>query len=86
MLGDCYTAAIVEELSRKELMALDAAILYQVIHKFFNSPKEHPQYPVPYQPFDTRKKTRLSIYFLMISNEQKINRNFSKSNKISVTH
>nr|XP_016944968.1 excitatory amino acid transporter isoform X1 [Drosophila suzukii] len=25
MLGDCYTAAIVEELSRKELMALDAA-------------------------------------------------------------
>lgn len=33
MLGDCYTAAIVEELSRKELMALDAAILYQVIIK-----------------------------------------------------
>ncbi|XP_005186357.1 excitatory amino acid transporter isoform X1 [Musca domestica] len=31
MLGDCYTAAIVEELSRKELMALDAAILYQEI-------------------------------------------------------
>ncbi|KQS69936.1 excitatory amino acid transporter isoform X2 [Drosophila erecta] len=25
MLGDCYTAAVVEELSRKELMALDAA-------------------------------------------------------------
>ncbi|XP_017465360.1 PREDICTED: excitatory amino acid transporter [Rhagoletis zephyria] len=31
MLGDCYAAAVVEELSRKELMALDAAILYQVI-------------------------------------------------------
>jgi len=31
MLGDCYTAAIVEELSRKELMALDAAsVNYQV--------------------------------------------------------
>lgn len=31
MLGDCYAAAVVEELSRKELMALDAAILYQVM-------------------------------------------------------
>ncbi|XP_065357744.1 excitatory amino acid transporter isoform X1 [Calliphora vicina] len=31
MLGDCYTAAVVEELSRKELMALDAAVLYQEI-------------------------------------------------------
>jgi len=31
MLGDCYTAAVVEELSRKELMALDAAsVNYQV--------------------------------------------------------
>lgn len=31
MLGDCYTAAVVEELSRKELMALDAAAVnYQV--------------------------------------------------------
>ncbi|XP_037960516.1 excitatory amino acid transporter isoform X2 [Teleopsis dalmanni] len=29
MLGDCYAAAVVEELSRKELMALDAAVLYQ---------------------------------------------------------
>lgn len=30
MLGDCYAAAIVEKLSKKELMALDAAaILYQ---------------------------------------------------------
>lgn len=29
MLGDCYAAAIVEELSKKELMALDAAVLYQ---------------------------------------------------------
>uniref|UniRef100_A0A6B2E877 Amino acid transporter n=1 Tax=Phlebotomus kandelakii TaxID=1109342 RepID=A0A6B2E877_9DIPT len=29
MLGDCYAAAIVEHLSRKELMALDAATLYQ---------------------------------------------------------
>jgi solute carrier family 1 (high affinity glutamate transporter) protein 2 len=25
MLGDCYAAAIVEHLSKKELMALDAA-------------------------------------------------------------
>lgn len=25
MLGDCYTAAVVEQLSKKELMALDAA-------------------------------------------------------------
>lgn len=33
MLGDCYTAAVVEELSRKELMALDAAVLYQVMSK-----------------------------------------------------
>lgn len=31
MLGDCYAAAVVEELSRKELMALDAAVLYQVM-------------------------------------------------------
>lgn len=32
MLGDCYAAAVVEALSRKELMALDAAaILYQVM-------------------------------------------------------
>ncbi|XP_011186772.1 excitatory amino acid transporter isoform X1 [Zeugodacus cucurbitae] len=31
MLGDCYAAAVVEELSRKELMALDAAILYQEV-------------------------------------------------------
>lgn len=29
MLGDCYAAAVVEELSKKELMALDAAVLYQ---------------------------------------------------------
>lgn len=29
MLGDCYAAAIVEKLSKKELMALDAAVLYQ---------------------------------------------------------
>ncbi|XP_055386681.1 excitatory amino acid transporter isoform X2 [Condylostylus longicornis] len=29
MLGDCYAAAIVEQLSKKELMALDAAVLYQ---------------------------------------------------------
>ncbi|XP_055708928.1 excitatory amino acid transporter isoform X1 [Phlebotomus papatasi] len=29
MLGDCYAAAVVEHLSRKELMALDAATLYQ---------------------------------------------------------
>lgn len=29
MLGDCYAAAVVEQLSKKELMALDAAILYQ---------------------------------------------------------
>lgn len=28
MLGDCYAAAVVEELSKKELMALDAAVLY----------------------------------------------------------
>ncbi|CAD7079028.1 unnamed protein product [Hermetia illucens] len=28
MLGDCYAAAIVEHLSKKELMALDAAVLY----------------------------------------------------------
>lgn len=28
MLGDCYAAAVVEQLSRKELMALDAAALY----------------------------------------------------------
>ena len=33
MLGDCYAAAVVEELSRKELMALDAAVLYQVNNK-----------------------------------------------------
>lgn len=32
MLGDCYAAAVVEQLSRKELMALDAAsiLVYQV--------------------------------------------------------
>lgn len=30
MLGDCYAAAVVEHLSRKELMALDAAA-YQVM-------------------------------------------------------
>ena len=36
MLGDCYAAAIVEELSKKELMALDAAIPYQVK---YNHPK-----------------------------------------------
>ena len=35
MLGDCYAAAVVEELSRKELMALDAAVLYQVNNKVF---------------------------------------------------
>ena len=29
MLGDCYAAAVVEKLSKKELMALDAAMLYQ---------------------------------------------------------
>lgn len=29
MLGDCYAAAVVEQLSKKELMALDAAA-YQV--------------------------------------------------------
>lgn len=29
MLGDCYAAAVVEHLSKKELMALDAAA-YQV--------------------------------------------------------
>lgn len=29
MLGDCYAAAVVEQLSKKELMALDAAVLYQ---------------------------------------------------------
>lgn len=29
MLGDCYAAAVVEQLSKKELMALDAAALYQ---------------------------------------------------------
>lgn len=29
MLGDCYAAAIVEKLSKKELMALDASALYQ---------------------------------------------------------
>lgn len=29
MLGDCYAAAVVEELSKKELMALDASVLYQ---------------------------------------------------------
>lgn len=28
MLGDCYASAVVEHLSKKELMALDAAILY----------------------------------------------------------
>lgn len=28
MLGDCYACAVVEQLSRKELMALDAAALY----------------------------------------------------------
>lgn len=28
MLGDCYAAAVVEELSKKELMALDAAVVY----------------------------------------------------------
>lgn len=33
MLGDCYAAAVVEHLSKKELMALDAAA-YQV--KFIN--------------------------------------------------
>lgn len=30
MLGDCYAAAIVEHLSKKELMACDAAAIYQV--------------------------------------------------------
>lgn len=35
MLGDCYTAAVVEELSRKELMALDAAAVnYPVSREF----------------------------------------------------
>lgn len=29
MLGDCYAAAVVEKLSKKELMALDASALYQ---------------------------------------------------------
>lgn len=29
MLGDCYAAAVVEHLSKKELMALDAAVPYQ---------------------------------------------------------
>lgn len=29
MLGDCYAAAIVEHLSRKELMANDAVAIYQ---------------------------------------------------------
>lgn len=33
MLGDCYAAAVVEQLSKKELMALDAAA-YQV--KYIN--------------------------------------------------
>lgn len=28
MLGDCYASAVVEHLSKKELMALDAAVLY----------------------------------------------------------
>lgn len=32
MLGDCYAAAVVEQLSKKELMALDAAVIYQVIY------------------------------------------------------
>lgn len=31
MLGDCYAAAVVEHLSKKELMALDAAA-YQVMN------------------------------------------------------
>lgn len=34
MLGDCYAAAVVEQLSKKELMALDAAVIYQVIYSF----------------------------------------------------
>jgi len=35
MLGDCYAAAVVEELSRKELMALDAAAVnYQVSEEY----------------------------------------------------
>lgn len=29
MLGDCYCAAVVEHLSKNELMALDAAAFYQ---------------------------------------------------------
>jgi len=33
MLGDCYAAAVVEQLSKKELMALDAAAYQVKIHK-----------------------------------------------------
>lgn len=37
MLGDCYGAAVVEELSRKELMALDAAAVNYQVRQIFNS-------------------------------------------------
>jgi hypothetical protein len=36
MLGDCYAAAVVEHLSKKELMACDAAAFYQVCIKFIS--------------------------------------------------
>lgn len=36
MLGDCYAAAIVEHLSRKELMACDAVAIYQDLSSVSN--------------------------------------------------
>lgn len=36
MLGDCYAAAVVEELSRKELMALDAAAVNYQVRQVYN--------------------------------------------------
>ncbi|TMW54263.1 hypothetical protein DOY81_000686 [Sarcophaga bullata] len=65
MLGDCYAAAVVEELSRKELMALDAAVLYQEIP--ISTPNGH---------VSLEGQTELDIVFYEFKNNKKIIKNF----------